>query len=67
MMTQPRKLTHFVYQVLQSVSRGREKGKTLVELGQEFTHDQKSLYHFVASLTDLELVYVKRASSVGVY
>ncbi|KAK9894403.1 hypothetical protein P389DRAFT_197696 [Cystobasidium minutum MCA 4210] len=50
------KLTNLAYQVLQAIARGRENGKTVVELGKEFEHDQKSLFHFVKSLVELNLI-----------
>lgn len=50
------KLTALAYQVLQAIARGRENGKTVVELGKEFEHDQKSLFHFVKSLVELNLM-----------
>lgn len=52
------KLTPLAYQVLQAIARGRENGKTVVDLGKEFAHDQKSLFHFVKSLCDLNLMWV---------
>lgn len=50
------KLTHLSYQILQAIARGREEGKTVVELGQEFSHDQKSLFHFVKNLVEMNLM-----------
>lgn len=50
------RLTPLAYQILQAIARGREDGKTVVDLGKEFTHDQKSLFHFVKSLCDLNLM-----------
>ncbi|KAI8456282.1 hypothetical protein BY996DRAFT_6430814 [Phakopsora pachyrhizi] len=55
------KLTPYVYQVLCIVAQGREAGATVIELGQKLKHDQKSLFHFVKVLTDLQLVAKFRA------
>lgn len=50
------KLTQLAYQVLQAIARGRENGKTVVDLGKEFDHDQKSLFHFVKGLVELNFM-----------
>ena len=50
------KLTHHSYQILQAIARGREDGKTVIQLGKEFDHDQKSLFHFVKNLLDMGLM-----------
>lgn len=54
-------MTPYVYQVLTIVAQGREAGATVIELGLKLKHDQKSLYHFVKVLTDLQLVVKFRA------
>jgi hypothetical protein len=43
------------------VAQGREAGATVIELGRHLKHDQKSLFHFVKVLTDLQLVVKFRA------
>jgi hypothetical protein len=43
------------------VAQGREAGATVIELGRKLKHDQKSLFHFVKVLTDLQLVVKFRA------
>lgn len=55
------KLTPYVYQVLCIVAQGREAGATVIELGRQLKHDQKSLFHFVKVLTDMGLVTKFRA------
>lgn len=59
--TRSPKLTPYVYQVLTIVAQGREAGATVVELGRKLKHDQKSLFHFVKVLVDLQLVVKFRA------
>lgn len=52
---QSNRITNFVLAVCESVARSREKGITMVELGKEFVHDQKSLFHFVKTLVELNV------------
>jgi len=59
--TRSPKLTPYVYQVLTIVAQGREAGATVIELGRKLKHDQKSLFHFVKVLIDLQLVVKFRA------
>ncbi|PLW58619.1 hypothetical protein PCANC_00076 [Puccinia coronata f. sp. avenae] len=59
--TRSPRLTPYVYQVLTIVAQGREAGATVIELGRKLKHDQKSLFHFVKVLTDLQLVVKFRA------
>ncbi|KAA1081493.1 hypothetical protein PGTUg99_005891 [Puccinia graminis f. sp. tritici] len=59
--TRSPRLTPYVYQVLSIVAQGREAGATVIELGRHLKHDQKSLFHFVKVLTDLQLVVKFRA------
>ena len=56
--SQHSRLTHLCYQILQAIARGRERGKTVIELGHEFSHDQKSLFHFVKNLVEMNLMWV---------
>lgn len=41
---------------MQAIARGREDGKTVIELGGEFDHDQKSLFHFVKNLVEMNFI-----------
>lgn len=50
-----------MYQVLCIVAQGREAGATVIELGRQLKHDQKSLFHFVKVLTDMGIVTKFRA------
>ncbi|KNE89594.1 hypothetical protein PSTG_16957 [Puccinia striiformis f. sp. tritici PST-78] len=59
--TRSPRLTPYVYQVLSIVAQGREAGATVIELGRKLKHDQKSLFHFVKVLIDLQLVVKFRA------
>ncbi|KAG0144341.1 hypothetical protein CROQUDRAFT_660125 [Cronartium quercuum f. sp. fusiforme G11] len=59
--TRSPKLTPYVYQVLCIVAQGRESGATVIELGKKLKHDQKSLFHFVKVLTEMNLVTKFRA------
>lgn len=54
-------MTPYVYQVLCIVAQGREAGATVIELGRKLKHDQKSLFHFVKVLTEMQLVVKFRA------
>ncbi|MBW0464350.1 hypothetical protein O181_004065 [Austropuccinia psidii MF-1] len=59
--TRSPRMTAYVYQVLCIVAQGRETGATVIELGKKLKHDQKSLFHFVKVLIDLQLVVKFRA------
>ena len=54
-------MTDNVYDVLCIITRGREAGATVIELGHQLPHDQKSLFHFVRVLQELGLVEKFRA------
>lgn len=45
-----------VYSALQIITRGREKGTTVVELGQKSKYDQKTCFYLVKQLIELDLV-----------
>jgi transcription factor C subunit 3 len=47
-----------VYSSLQIITRGREKGVTVVELGQRSKYDQKACFYLVKQLVDLNLMCV---------
>ena len=46
-----------VYSALQIITRGRDNGATVVELGQQSKYDQKTCFYLVRQLTELDLVY----------
>jgi hypothetical protein len=45
-----------VYTALQFITRGRENGISIVELGQKSKYDQKTCFYLVKQLVDLDLV-----------
>lgn len=45
-----------VYSALQIITRGRDEGITVVELGQRSKYDQKTCFYLVRQLTELDLV-----------
>ncbi len=47
-----------VFSALQIITRGRDSGISVVELGQKSKYDQKTCFYLVKQLTDLDLVYV---------
>lgn len=47
-----------VYSALQIITRGRDAGVTVVDLGKQSGYDQKTCFYLVRQLTELELVYV---------
>ncbi|KAJ7630526.1 hypothetical protein FB45DRAFT_915784 [Roridomyces roridus] len=59
------KLSPMVYSALQIVTRGRDAGVTVVELGQKSKYDQKTCFYLVRQLTELELVVKVRRGGVG--
>jgi len=46
-----------VYTALQIITRGRDNGVSVVELGQQTKYDQKACFYLVKQLTELDLVY----------
>lgn len=48
-----------VYSALQIITRGRDQGVTVVELGQQSHYDQKTCFYLVRQLTELDLVCVE--------
>jgi len=46
-----------VYTALQLVTRGREKGISVVDLGKKSGYDQKTCFYLVKHLLDMDLVY----------
>ena len=47
-----------VYTALQLVTRGREGGISVVDLGKKSGYDQKTCFYLVKQLLDMDLVYV---------
>lgn len=50
-----------MYTALQIITRGRDTGVTVVELGRQSGYDQKTCFYLVRQLTELDLVYVSYA------
>ncbi|KAF7306563.1 B-block-TFIIIC domain-containing protein [Mycena indigotica] len=61
------KMSPMVYTALQIITRGRDNGVTVVELGQRSTYDQKTCFYLVKQLTDLDLVVKVRRGGVGTH
>jgi hypothetical protein len=53
---QPPKLSPMVYTALQFVTRGRENGISVVDLGKKSGYDQKTCFYLIKQLLDLDLV-----------
>lgn len=56
MKRRPSKLTDRNYEVLQYIARARTTGVPATELGKKFAVDQKTVYHIVKVLSQLNLV-----------
>ena len=50
-----------VYTALQLISRGREAGLSVIDLGKKTGYDQKTCFYVVLQLLSLDLVYVPPA------
>lgn len=49
-------MSPMVYTALQIITRGRDDGVTVVQLGAQSKYDQKTCFYLVKQLTDLNLV-----------
>ncbi|KAL0572575.1 hypothetical protein V5O48_009395 [Marasmius crinis-equi] len=61
------KLSPMVYSALQIITRGREKGVTVVDLGTRSGYDQKTCFYLVKQLLELNLVVKRRHGGVGTH
>ncbi|KAJ6501642.1 hypothetical protein C8R47DRAFT_1108154 [Mycena vitilis] len=59
------KMSPMVYSALQIITRGRDNGVSVVELGQKSKYDQKTCFYLVRQLTELDLVVKVRRGGVG--
>ncbi|KAJ7124740.1 hypothetical protein C8R43DRAFT_31912 [Mycena crocata] len=59
------KMSPMVYSALQIITRGRDTGVSVVELGQRSKYDQKTCFYLVRQLTELDLVVKVRRGGVG--
>lgn len=56
-----------VYTALQIITRGRDQGVTVVQLGQKSKYDQKTCFYLVRQLTEMNLVVKVRRGGVGTH
>ena len=49
-------MSPMVYSALQIITRGRDDGVTVVQLGQKSKYDQKTCFYLVKQLTEMGLV-----------
>ncbi|KAK0208398.1 hypothetical protein DFS33DRAFT_1303084 [Desarmillaria ectypa] len=61
------KMSPMVYTALQIITRGRDNGVSVVELGQRSKYDQKTCFYLVRQLTELDLVVKVRRGGVGTH
>ncbi|KAI5829674.1 hypothetical protein K523DRAFT_416530 [Schizophyllum commune Tattone D] len=61
------KLSPMVYSTLQVVTRGRENGVTVVQIGQTTGYDQKTCHYLVGQLLSLDLCVKVRRGGVGTH
>ncbi|KIM47907.1 hypothetical protein M413DRAFT_439604 [Hebeloma cylindrosporum] len=61
------KMSPMVYSALQIITRGRDAGVTVVELGKQSGYDQKTCFYLVRQLTELGLVMKVRRGGVGTH
>jgi transcription factor C subunit 3 len=54
-----------VYTALQFITRGREHGISIVDLGKKTGYDQKTCFYLIKQLLELELVLKLRRGGVG--
>ena len=47
-----------IYTGLQIITRGREKGISVLDLGKKSGYDQKTCFYIIKQLVELGLVYV---------
>ncbi|TFK30753.1 hypothetical protein FA15DRAFT_580399 [Coprinopsis marcescibilis] len=61
------RMSPMVYTALQIITRGRDDGVTVVELGQKSKYDQKTCFYLVRQLTEMDLVAKVRRGGVGTH
>ncbi|KZT06305.1 uncharacterized protein LAESUDRAFT_726133 [Laetiporus sulphureus 93-53] len=59
------KLTSMVYTALQFISRGRDEGISVIDLGKKSGYDQKTCFYLIKQLVDLDLVVKRRKPGVS--
>lgn len=53
-----------IYTGLQIVTRGREQGVSVLDLGKKSGYDQKTCFYVIKQLVELDLVYVPLRISI---
>ncbi|KAH9912240.1 uncharacterized protein BXZ73DRAFT_107525 [Epithele typhae] len=61
----PSKLTPMIYTGLQMITRGRDQGISVVELGRKSGYDQKTCFYIIKQLVELDLVVKLRQPGVS--
>ncbi|KAF6766510.1 hypothetical protein DFP72DRAFT_866743 [Ephemerocybe angulata] len=61
------RMSPMVYSALQIITRGRDEGVTVVQLGQKSKYDQKTCFYLVKQLTEMDLVAKVRRGGVGTH
>ncbi|PIL30968.1 transcription factor [Ganoderma sinense ZZ0214-1] len=61
----PSKLTPMIYTGLQIITRGRERGVSVLDLGKQSGYDQKTCFYIIKQLVDLDLVVKLRQPGVS--
>ncbi|PPQ63697.1 hypothetical protein CVT24_004277 [Panaeolus cyanescens] len=61
------KMSPMVYSALQIITRGRDAGVTVVDLGKQTGYDQKTCFYLVRQLIELDLIVKVRRGGVGTH
>ncbi|EIW64510.1 uncharacterized protein TRAVEDRAFT_139409 [Trametes versicolor FP-101664 SS1] len=61
----PSKLTGMIYTGLQIVTRGREQGVSVLDLGKKSGYDQKTCFYVIKQLVELDLVVKLRRPGIS--
>ncbi|CAK5265268.1 unnamed protein product [Mycena citricolor] len=59
------KMSPMVYSALQLVTRGRDNGISVIQLGQQSKYDQKTCFYLIKQLTELDLVVKVRRGGIN--
>ncbi|KAI1797576.1 hypothetical protein LXA43DRAFT_1126097 [Ganoderma leucocontextum] len=61
----PSKLTPMIYTGLQIITRGRERGVSVLDLGKQSGYDQKTCFYIIKQLVNLDLVVKLRQPGIS--
>ncbi|OSD05907.1 hypothetical protein PYCCODRAFT_1383895 [Trametes coccinea BRFM310] len=61
----PSKLTPMIYTGLQIITRGREEGVSVLDLGKKSGYDQKTCFYIIKQLVELDLVLKLRRPGIS--